>query len=180
MENETSKEPKVKVSYCGIEIPDFPLPENLSSFKEQLIEQFGLINQIKPSEISSIKYKDDLINDEPSYNKMIKNISKKGKDIIYITTEKVPIHIEGEKPIEFEDKIKKVVESEFKVAAHHIKEGLINHLSLSNCKKIRMEECSKCNKQIVGYLFKKVSCDKEENYCELCSTTITEPMFKIY
>ena len=57
MENETSKEPKAKVSYCGIEIPDFPLPENLSSFKEQLIEQFGedKANKIMDMRLSKFK-----------------------------------------------------------------------------------------------------------------------------
>ena len=181
MTEETSINTKGKVSYCGLEISQFLLPQKLSQFLTEFIEQFGLTNQIKPSEISSIQYKEKEIKDESSYTAMLKEIvSSKGKETIFVKTEKVPLHFKGEKSIDFEEEIKKLVEREFKVAANNIKEGLTNHLSLSNCKKVRIEQCSSCNQQIIGYLYKKVSCDKDENYCELCSTKIEQPMFKIY
>ena len=181
MTEEISVFTKGKVSYCDLAISDFKLPQKLSEFTEEFIKQFGLVNQIKPSEIKSIHYNGNEIQDESSYNTMLTEIaSKKNGETIFVKTEKVPQHFEGEKSIDFEEEIKKLVEKEFKVAANNIKEGLTNHLSLSNCKKIRIEMCSKCNKQIVGYLFKKVSCEKDENFCELCSTKVMEPMFKIY
>ena len=181
MTEETSINTKGKVSYCGLEISQFLLPQTLSQFLTEFIEQFGLTNQIKPSEISSIQYKEKEIKDESSYTAMLKEIiSSKGKETIFVKTEKVPLHFKGEKAIDFEEEIKKLVEREFKVAANNIKEGLTNHLSLSNCKKVRIEQCSSCNQQIIGYLYKKVSCDKDEYYCELCSTKIEQPMFKIY
>ena len=183
MTEETSVYTKGKVSYCDLVISEFNLPQNYSEFPDEFIKQFGLLNQIKPSEISSIQYQDGEIKDESSYITMLKEIaSKKGKgdDIIVVKTEKVPVHFVGEKSIDFEEEIKNLIQNEFKVAANNIKEGLTNHLFLSNCKKIRVEVCSQCNKQIFGYLFKKVSCDKDEYFCELCSTKVMEPMFKIY
>ena len=75
----------------------------------------------------------------------------------------------------------KLKENEFRVAANHIREGLTNHICLSNCKKVRNEICSNCKEQIFGYLFKKISAENNDKfYCELCSTEINEPMFKIY
>ena len=172
---------KANVSYCGLVISDFPLPQKLLEFQNLFLEKFGLNNQMKPSEVSSIIYNDDEIMGESAYNQMIRNISSnKKKDTIFVKTEKVPVHFEGEKSIEFEEEIKKLVEKELKIAANHIKEGLTNHLSLSNCKKVRIEKCYNCKQQIFGYLFKKVSSGQDENYCELCSTKVEEPMFKIY
>ena len=172
---------KANVSYCGLTITDFPLSPKLSEFQNLFIEKFGLSNQMKPSEVSSIIYNDDEIMGESAYNQMIRNISSnKKKDTIFVKTEKVPVHFEGEKSIEVEEEIKKLVEKELKIAANHIKEGLTNHLSLSNCKKVRIEKCYNCKQQIFGYLFKKVCCDQDEYFCELCSTKVAEPMFKIY
>ena len=170
---------KGKVSYCGITNSKFLLPNDLSSFKDEFIKQFGLSDQMKPEDITSIKFNDDKIDDEPSYKDMLKEISK--KDIIYVKTEKVPIKFKGANSIDFEEEIKNVIERELKIAANNIKEGLTKHFNLSNCKKVRKEECSKCQKQIFGYLFKKVIHEKDdEYYCELCSTQVEEPMFKIY
>ena len=171
---------RAKVSYCGSEIPDFPLPGDLSEFKSQFISIFGLTNQISPKDISSIQY-DQTELDDDSYKKMLEGNFGKNKRTIFVKTSKVPMHFEGEKTIDFEEEIRKLIEKEFKVAANNIKEGLTNHLCVSNCKKVRKEECSNCNKQIFGYLFKKISPkENDEYYCELCSTQIGEPMFKIY
>ena len=100
---------------------------------------------------------------------------------IEVKTKKVPVHFKGEKSTDFEEKIKKLIENEFRVDANHIREGLTNHICLSNCKKVRNEICSNCKEQIFGYLFKKISAENNDKfYCELCSTEINEPMFKIY
>ena len=171
---------RAKVSYCGSEIPDFPLPRDLSEFKNQFISIFGLTNQISPKDISSIQCDQTEIDDD-SYNQILEGNLGKNKKTIFVKTSKVPMHFEGEKTIDFEEEIRKLIEKEFKVAANNIKEGLTNHLCVSNCKKVRKEECTNCNKQIFGYLFKKISPkENDEYYCELCSTQINEPMFKIY
>ena len=174
---------KANVSYCGLVISDFPLPQKLLEFQNLFLEKFGLNNQMKPSEISLIKYNGDEIMGESPYIEMVRNIAsnkKKEKETIFVETEKVPVYFDGEKSIEFEEEIKKLVEKEFRIAANHIKEGLTKHLTVSNCKKVRSEKCANCKQQIFGYLFKKVSNGQDENYCELCSTKVEEPMFKIY
>ena len=58
MTEEISINTKGKVSYCGLEISNFLLPQKLSEFLTEFIEQFGLSNQIKPTEIALIQYKD--------------------------------------------------------------------------------------------------------------------------
>ena len=172
---------KAKVSYCGSEIPDFSLPSDLSEFKNQFISKFGLTNQKTPKDISSIQYEQTEVDSDSAYNKMLQENLGKNKRTIFVKTSKVPVHFEGEKTIDFEDEIRMLIEKEFNVAANNIKEGLTNHLCLNNCKKVRKEECNNCNKQIFGYLFKKISPkENDEYYCELCSTQIDEPMFKIY
>ena len=170
------------ISYCGLKISSVNLPNNLSDFKKEFITKYGLTNQINSDDISSIKYNNQEIMDDSSYYKMLEEISKKNNiSTIEVKTKKVPVHFKGEKSTDFEEKIKKLIENEFRVAANHIREGLTNHICLSNCKKVRNEICSNCKEQIFGYLFKKISAENNDKfYCELCSTEINEPMFKIY
>ena len=169
------------VSYCGATITKFFFPKDFTEFKNQFILQFGLKNQIKPDDISSIKFEDKEISNDSEYIDMLKNITEKKKSIVLVETSKVPIHFEGDKSIEFEEEIMKLIENEFKVAANNIKAGLTKYTCLSNCKKVRIEECYNCKEQIFGYLYKKITGnDKDEYFCELCSTQVKEPMFKIY
>ena len=169
------------VSYCNAIISKFFFPKNLSDFKTQFISQFGLKNQIKVDDISSIKYEDKEISNDTEYNEVLEHISGKKKSTVFVETSKVPVHFEGDKSIEFEEGIMKLVENEFKVAANNIKAGLTKYSCLSNCKKIRTEICFNCQQQIFGYLYKKISGnDKDEYFCELCSTQVKEPMFIIY
>ena len=169
------------VTYCGATITKFFFPKDLTEFKNQFILQFGLKYQIKPDDISLIKFEDNEITNDSDYEEMLKNISNKKNSKVLVETKKVPIHFEGDKSIEFEEEIMKMVENEFKVAANNIKAGLTKCACLSNCKKIRIEECCNCKEQIFGYLYKKISGnDKDEYFCETCSTLVKEPMFKIY
>ena len=107
-------------------------------------------------------------------------LNAQSKQVIYVETKKIPVYFSGKKSIEFEDEIKNVVERELRIAANNIKKCLTTNLSLSNSKKVRTQCCEKCQEQIIGYLYKKVSpTENNAYYCELCSTTIEEPMFKI-
>ena len=106
--------------------------------------------------------------------------AKDSKDkVVYVETKKLPVYFEGEKSIEFEDEIKKVVERELRIAANNIKKCLTTNLSLSNSKKVRIETCKKCNSQIIGYLYKAIDPNEDSYYCELCSSKIQTPLFKI-
>ena len=181
MENENSKNIETTVYYNGASISHFILPPSLSKFKLDFISKFGLTKQLTSNDITSIKYNEESMNTDSDYNGKLNNNAKAKNSIIYVETEKVPIHFEGEKSIEFEEEIKKLVENELRVAACHIKNGLTNNLSLSNCKKIRNEKCNSCKKQIIGYLYQKISPEKEKEYfCELCAIDQTQPMFKIH
>ena len=112
---------------------------------------------------------------------MLQNFSnQKAIQNVYVETEKIPIFFQGDKSIEFEDEIKKVVERELRIAANKIKKCLTTNLSLSNSKKVRTQSCETCKKQIIGYLYKKISpTENDSYYCELCSTKVDTPMFKI-
>ena len=169
------------VSYCDAEITKFFFPKDLTEFKNQFIIQFGLKNQIKPDDISLIKYEEKEITTDTDYTLILNDISSKKQSKVFVETKKVPTHFEGDKSIEFEEEILKLVENEFKVAANNIKAEFKKNICLSNCKKIRSEECCNCKEQIFGYLYKKISEDNKDKYfCELCSTQVKEPMFKIY
>ena len=168
------------VSYCGATITKFFFPKSFEEFKNNFISQFGLKNQIKFEDISSIQFEEKEISNQSEYIELLSSISNKKNSTVFVETKKIPGHFEGEKSIEFEEEITKLVENEFKVAANNIRAELTKFCCLSNCKKIRSEECSKCKEQIFGYLYKKISPnDVDEYFCELCSTQVQEPMFKI-
>ena len=181
MEDENKINTKAKINYNGVSISRFQLQQNFSEFKTEFISQFGLTNQLTPDDLTTIEYNKEIIKDDSTYKSILQNITKEENPIINVETEKIPIHFEGDKSIEFEEEIKKLVQNELRVAACHIKSGLTSHLSLSNCKKIRMEMCQKCKKQIIGYLYKTISPeDNKEYFCELCATEQEKPMFKIH
>ena len=173
------------ISYCGYQLKDFSLPSDYSDFKIQLKKTFSLEQILKEDDPIKIHYKDDKenkeVNDDSDYNSMVEYISgKKGNAIVYVETEKIPVSFEGGNSIEFEDEIKKVVERELRIAANNIKKCLTTNISLSNSKKVRTQCCKGCKKQIIGYLYKAIDKENEDSYyCELCSTNIDTPLFKI-
>ena len=184
-----TSEEKIKtianLSYCGFEIPNVHIATNLSEFKTQFIKKFSLQNQIKEDDKILISYKEDEkkinINKESDYHKMLEYfINSKKEKIIYIETEKIPLSFDGEKSVEFEDEIKKVVQRELLIAANNIKKSLTTNLSISNSNKVRIQNCEKCKNQIIGYLYKEINPkEKDKYYCELCSTSAEKPLFKI-
>ena len=180
----TNDLPKTIISYCGYQLKDFPLPSDYSDFKIQLKRTFSLEQILKEDDPIKIHYKEDKnnkeVNDDSDYKAMVEYISKKGNAIVYMETEKIPVSFEGGNSIEFEDEIKKVVERELRIAANNIKKCLTTNISLSNSKKVRTQCCKECKKQIIGYLYKAIDKENEDSYyCELCSTNIDTPLFKI-
>ena len=183
--NEKTTNLKATISYCGYQLRDFSLPSEYSDFKTQLKNTFSLEQILQEDDPIKIIYKDDKenkeVNDDSDYKTMIEYISgKKGNVIVYMETEKMPVSFEGGNSIEFEDEIKKVVERELRIAANNIKKCLTTNISLSNSKKVRTQCCKECKKQIIGYLYKAIDKENEDSYyCELCSTNIDTPLFKI-
>ena len=186
MSNEEILKTTANIIYCGYEISNVHLGKSLDEFKTQFITLFSLENLLSNQDAITITYKDEreskkTINkkNKEDYIEMLKFFFEtKNKKIIYVETEKMPVHFEGEKSVEFEDEINKVVERELLIAANNIKKCLTTNISYGNSKKVRNENCKKCGKQIIGYLYKKVG-ENNENYCEFCSSKINEPLFKI-
>ena len=173
------------ISYLGCPKSKIQLAQTLSDFKTQFIKEFALGNQMNEDDVITVYYKQDEkrtdVKEQEDYEAMLESFAKaKNAQTVYVETEKIPIYFEGEKSIEFEDEIKNVVERELRIAANNIKKCLTTNLSLSNSKKVRVQTCKECKKQIIGYLYKKVSpTENDSYYCELCSTKVEEPMFKI-
>lgn len=183
----TSESPKTNtfanLSYLGYILSNIELASKLSEFKQQFIKEYSLDKQISENDEIKIFYgeKKEVENDS-DYQMMLNSFNNKSdkNNIVYIETKIMPVYLKGGKSIEFEEEIKNVVERELLIAANNIKKCLTTNLSFSNSKKVRIQLCSKCNEQIIGYLYKKISPDEEDcYYCELCSTQVEEPLFKI-
>ena len=185
-------EDKIKITaniyYCNFPKSNVCLATNLSDFKTQFINEFSLQNQLTEKDEISIYYNEEgkkekkiEVKEQSDYQTMLESFSNpKAIKNVYVETEKIPVFFQGDKSIEFEDEIKKVVERELRIAANKIKKCLTTNLSLSNSKKVRTQSCEGCQKQIIGYLYKKISpTENDSYYCELCSTKVDTPMFKI-
>ena len=185
-------EDKIKITaniyYCNFPKSNVCLATNLSDFKTQFINEFSLQNQLTEKDEISIYYNEEgkkekkiEVKEQSDYQAMLQSFSNpKAIKNVYVETEKIPVFFQGDKSIEFEDEIKKVVERELRIAANKIKKCLTTNLSLSNSKKVRTQSCEGCQKQIIGYLYKKISpTENDSYYCELCSTKVDTPMFKI-
>ena len=186
MENESSiklnTDKTANISYCGYILSNIHLAPSLSEFKAQFIKEFSLENQFNENdEIKIFNAEKQNINNDSDYKAMLDNLANsKNKGTVFVETEKIPVYFSGEKSIEFEDEIKNIVERELRIAANNIKKCLTTNLSLSNSKKVRIQSCSKCHNQIIGYLYKEISPDEKDSYyCELCSTQVNTPLFKI-
>ena len=184
MSDDEKTKAKGTISYIGYLVKDVNLPSDLSEFKTQFKKDFNLEKLIDKDDEIKLYYnknneKTDIEKDE-DYQNMLDDFAQDNKEkIVYVETEKLPVHFEGGKSIDFEDEIQKVVERELRIAANNIKKCLTTNLSLSNSKKVREEMCKECNKQIIGYLYKEVTPEEDNFYCELCSTKVDKPMFKI-
>ena len=182
MSSSMEKEAKItaNISYCGYVMPNVTLAPSLDQFRQQFIKDFSLQNQFnEKDEIDFFDSEKKPIKDDNDYQSVLQSFSSK-KGTIFVETDKIPVYFSGEKSIEFEDEIRNVVERELRIAANNIKKCLTTNLSLSNSKKVRIQSCSKCKNQIIGYLYKEISPDEKDfYYCELCSTQVSTPLFKI-
>ncbi len=184
MSNEEILKTTANIIYCGYKLSNVHLGKDLNEFKTQFINLFSLENLLSNEDTFTITYIDEreskkVVNKDEEYTEMLKYfLETKNNKIIYVETEKIPVHFEGEKSIEFEDEINKVVERELLIAANNIKKCLTTNISYGSSKKVRTQNCKACKKQIIGYLYKKVD-ENDEYYCESCSSSINEPLFKI-
>ena len=174
------------ISYCGFQLPNVHLEPDFSEFKEQFKREFSLENILKEDDKINIYYKDEkdkkkIVEESSDYSDMLNSFSGSNKNkVVYVETDKIPVHFNGGESIEFEDEIKKVVERELRIAANNIKKCLTTNISLSNSKKVRSQCCEECKEQIIGYLYKKIDPDEgDKYYCEVCSSSVDEPLFKI-
>ena len=180
---------KADLNYCNCVISKVNLPNELEEFKKLFIEKFSLGNQIKDynekDAISVYYVKDDvktLVDDQEKYHNMLEIFSKKNEKTIFIETKILPTYFSTEKTAEFEEEIKNIVQRELNIAANNIKKCLTSNVTCSNCKKVRNLFCVNCKNQIIGYLYKKVSVnedEQEEFYCELCANEVDFPLFQI-
>ena len=180
---------RANLNYLNCVISQVNLPNELEEFKKLFVEKFSLGNQIKDCNekdaISVFYVKEDvktLVDDQEKYHNMLEIFSKIEKKTIFIETKILPTYFSTEKTNEFEEEIKNIVERELNIAANNIKKCLTSNATCSNCKKVRNMFCKKCEKQIIGYLYKKVSGDENEMddyYCELCASEVDFPLFEI-
>lgn len=186
---------KADLIYCGYVLHDIHLSSSLDEFKTQFIKEYGLKGQFTEKDEINIYYKKikeeeneqdregtkiDILK-ETDYQLMLKVFFEdKKKKKIFIETKKLPIFLQGEEPLEFEDEIKNVVERELKIAGNNIMKCLTTNITYGSCKQIRNNICSKCNNQIIGCVYKKVDPNEEKFYCELCTSGLDFPIFKLF
>ena len=144
MDNQEKIKITANIYYCNFPKSNVCLATNLSDFKTQFINEFSLQNQLTEQDEMSIYYKEEdkkvEVKEQSDYQEMLQKFSNsKGIKNVYVETEKIPVFFEGDKSIEFEDEIKKVVERELRIAANKIKKCLTTNLSLSNSKKVRTQ-----------------------------------------
>ena len=180
---------RANLNYCNCVISNVELKNDLQEFKKSFVEKFSLEKQIKDfneKDAISVFYKKGnekiLVNDEEKYRDMLENFNKINNKTIFIETKILPTYFKGEKTTDFEDEMKKIVERELNIASNNIKKCLTLNTACSNCKKVRNSFCVNCKNQIIGYLYKKVSVEEneqEEYYCELCASEVDFPLFQI-
>lgn len=176
---------------------DITLPKNFGGFKLKFIKEYAVEKQIFKKDKMLLNYIKE-INDKPApveveteedYQEMMKyflekkekdkNKEKANKPVIRVDTEKIPLDLKMEEPIEFEDEIKNYIKKEIKILNATIIKQLTTNAKYTECKQPREEICQKCEKQIIGYLFKDVGSDEMNFYCENCAKEVEIPVFKI-
>ena len=180
---------RINLNYCNCVISNVELKNDLREFKKSFVEKFSLEKQIidfNEKDAISVFYKKGnekiLVNDEENYRDMLENFNKINNKTIFIETKILPTYFKGEKTTDFEDEMKKIVERELNIASNNIKKCLTLNTTCSNCKKVRNSFCVNCKNQIIGYLYKKVSVEEneqEEYYCELCASEVDFLLFQI-
>ena len=185
---------EITLSYLNNKIEDFQLPSTLNEFRTKIKEIFQIKKNIDEIFITYIteeqeEGKEDEqefvheVKREEEYVNLLDLIKQEDvvKDsIIYIETDRVPNEVCREFSKNFDQEIELLIKTQLKAAGERIKKGLSGKMELYPSSKIQEKKCFKCNKNIIGDIFKCVEDVDQTIYCKKCSLNKTSPMFIIH
>ena len=185
---------EITLSYLNNKIEDFQLPSTLNEFRTKIKEIFQIKKNIDEIFITYIteeqeEGKEDEqefvheVKREEEYVDLLGLIKQEDvvKDsIIYIETDRVPNEVCREFSKNFDQEIELLIKTQLKAAGERIKKGLSGKTELYPSTKIQEKKCFKCNKNIIGDVFKCVEDVDQTIYCKKCSLNKTSPMFIIH
>ena len=185
---------EITLSYLNNKIEDFQLPSTLNEFRTKIKEIFQIKKNIDEIFITYIteeqeEGKEDEqefvheVKREEEYVDLLGLIKQEDviKDsIIYIETDRVPNEVCREFSKNFDEEIELLIKTQLKAAGERIKKGLSGKTELYPSTKIQEKKCFKCNKNIIGDIFKCVEDVDQTIYCKKCSLNKTSPMFIIH
>ena len=185
---------EITLSYLNNKIEDFQLPSTLNEFRTKIKEIFQIKKNIDEIFITYIteeqeEGKEDEqefvheVKREEEYVNLLGLIKQEDvvKDsIIYIETDRVPNEVCREFSKNFDQEIELLIKTQLKAAGERIKKGLSGKTELYPSTKIQEKKCFKCNKNIIGDVFKCVEDVDQTIYCKKCSLNKTSPMFIIH
>ena len=185
---------EITLSYLNNKIEDFQLPSTLNEFRTKIKEIFQIKKNIDEIFITYIteeqeEGKEDEqefvheVKREEEYVNLLDLIKQEDvvKDsIIYIETDRVPNEVCREFSKNFDQEIELLIKTQLKAAGERIKKGLSGKTELYPSTKIQEKKCFKCNKNIIGDIFKCVEDVDQTIYCKKCSLNKTSPMFIIH
>jgi len=185
---------EITLSYLNNKIEDFQLPSTLNEFRTKIKEIFQIKKNIDEIFITYIteeqeEGKEDEqefvheVKREEEYVTLLGLIKQEDvvKDsIIYIETDRVPNEVCREFSKNFDQEIELLIKTQLKAAGERIKKGLSGKTELYPSTKIQEKKCFKCNKNIIGDIFKCVEDVDQSIYCKKCSLNKTSPMFIIH
>ena len=185
---------EITLSYLNNKIEDFQLPSTLNEFRTKIKEIFQIKKNIDEIFITYIteeqeEGKEDEqefvheVKREEEYVDLLGLIKQEDvvKDsIIYIETDRVPNEVCREFSKNFDEEIELLIKTQLKAAGERIKKGLSGKTELYPSTKIQEKKCFKCNKNVIGDIFKCVEDVDQTIYCKKCSLNKTSPMFIIH
>ena len=185
---------EITLSYLNNKIEDFQLPSTLNEFRTKIKEIFQIKKNIDEIFITYIteeqeegkEDEQEFVNEvkrEEEYVDLLGLIKQEDvvKDsIIYIETDRVPNEVCREFSKNFDQEIELLIKTQLKAAGERIKKGLSGKMELYPSSKIQEKKCFKCNKNIIGDIFKCVEDVDQTIYCKKCSLNKTSPMFIIH
>ena len=185
---------EITLSYLNNKIEDFQLPSTLNEFRTKIKEIFQIKKNIDEIFITYIteeqeEGKEDEqefvheVKREEEYVDLLGLIKQEDvvKDsIIYIETDRVPNEVCREFSKNFDQEIELLIKTQLKAAGERIKKGLSGKTELYPSTKIQEKKCFKCNKNIIGDIFKCVEDVDQTIYCKKCSLNKASPMFIIH
>ena len=185
---------EITLSYLNNKIEDFQLPSTLNEFRTKIKEIFQIkkntdeifITYITEEQEEGKEDEQEFVHEvkrEEEYVDLLGLIKQEDvvKDsIIYIETDRVPNEVCREFSKNFDQEIELLIKTQLKAAGERIKKGLSGKMELYPSSKIQEKKCFKCNKNIIGDIFKCVEDVDQTIYCKKCSLNKTSPMFIIH